>query len=73
MQVVEYGLQPVVSPAALQRDAPVELVRAAATVHHPPLDHDTQVAVPFRHLKPAQGMKMLPAARGMCQTHISAT
>ena len=44
---VEYGLEPVVSPAAAQRRGrdlrDVELVRAASAVHHPPLDHDTQV------------------------------
>ncbi|CAL5221866.1 g4128 [Coccomyxa viridis] len=49
LQVVEYGLQPVVSPAAAQLSAedlreiaPMELVRTAGTMHHPPLDHDTQ-------------------------------
>lgn len=61
MQVVEYGLQPVVSPAALQRSAadlqhivPSELVHTAGAVHHPPLDHDTQVLRLSRPLEPGR-------------------
>ena len=52
---VEYGLEPVVSPVAMQRKArdlrdvaPMELARTAGNVHHPPLDHDTQVLHPYQ-------------------------